>query len=184
MSNVDYVTFWLNLYFYLIKTQQIILQLYLIYFNDCIISVKITFIYCINPIFQVSAPGGVLGYKCDGGGGGGRVRCNFLGLKFSTPVFFWVEDLTVYFFGSEKSARIFLGSNFCQANSCYAIQAYKIRKHDSNNLHVAGSKISSLVFFWVHNVSSMYFFGCKILGSVGPPCRVYTRVPPWGQCPV
>ena len=70
VSNVDYVTFWLNLYFYLIKTQQIILQLYLIYFNDCIISVKITFIYCINPIFQVSAPGGVLGYKCDGGGGG------------------------------------------------------------------------------------------------------------------
>ena len=47
----------------------------------------------------------------------------FLGLKFSTPAFFWVEDLTVYFFGSEKSARIFLGSNFRQANSSYAIQA-------------------------------------------------------------
>ena len=29
------------------------------------------------------------------GGGGG------------SDVFFWVEDLTVYFFGSEKSARIF-----------------------------------------------------------------------------
>ena len=42
-------------------------------------------------------------YKRDGG-----VRRIFLGLKFSTPVFFWVEDLTVYFFGSEKSARIFL----------------------------------------------------------------------------
>ena len=63
-------------------------------------------------------PGGLLGYKCDGG-----VRRIFLGLKFSTPVFFWVEDLTVYFFGSEKSARIFLGSNFRQANRSYAIQA-------------------------------------------------------------
>ena len=61
-------------------------------------------------------PGGVLGYKRDGG-----VRRIFLGLKFSTPVFFWVEDLTGYFFGSEKSARIFLGSNFRQANSSCAI---------------------------------------------------------------
>ena len=51
------------------------------------------------------------------------VRRIFLGLKFSTPVFFWVEDITVYFFGSEKSARIFLGSNFRQANGSYAIQA-------------------------------------------------------------
>ena len=63
-------------------------------------------------------PGGLLGYKRDGG-----VRRIFLGLKFSTPLFFWVEDLTVYFLGSEKSARIFLGSNFRQANSSYAIQA-------------------------------------------------------------
>ena len=62
-------------------------------------------------------PGGVLGYKRDGG-----VRRIFLGLKFSTAVFFCVEDLTMYFFGSEKSARIFLGSNFRQANSSYAIQ--------------------------------------------------------------
>ena len=53
----------------------------------------------------------------------GGVQRIFLGLKFSTPVFFWVEDLTVYFFGSEKSARIFLGSNLRQANSSYAIQA-------------------------------------------------------------
>ena len=51
--------------------------------------------------------GGVLGYKRDGG-----IRRIFLGLKFSTPVFFWVEDLTVYFFGSEKSARIFFGFKF------------------------------------------------------------------------
>ena len=64
-------------------------------------------------------PGGVLGYKRDGGGGGGGGSDVF----FSTPVFFWVEDLTVYFFASEKSARIFLGSNFRQANSSYAIQA-------------------------------------------------------------
>ena len=42
-------------------------------------------------------PGGVLGYKRDG-----EVRRIFVGLKFSTPVFFWVEDLTVYFFGSEN----------------------------------------------------------------------------------
>ena len=40
-----------------------------------------------------------------------------------SDVFFWVEDLTVYFFRSEKSARLFLGSNFRQANSSYAIQA-------------------------------------------------------------
>ena len=58
-----------------------------------------------------------------GWGGGGGVQHIFLGLKFSTPVFFWVEDLTIYFFGSEKSARIILGSNFRQANSSYAIQA-------------------------------------------------------------
>ena len=44
----------------------------------------------------------------------------FWGSKISNPVFFWVEDLTVYFFGSEKSACIFLGSNFHQVNnSCY-----------------------------------------------------------------
>ena len=48
-------------------------------------------------------PGGLLRYKRDGG-----VRRIFWGPKFSTPVFFWVKDLTVYFFGSEKSARIFL----------------------------------------------------------------------------
>ena len=71
---------------------------------------------------RTPSPGGILGYK-RGEGGGGGVRRIFLGLKFSTPEFFWVEDLTVYFFGSEKSARIFLGSNFCQANSSYAIQA-------------------------------------------------------------
>ena len=59
------------------------------------------------------SPGGILGYKRDGGGGGGGVRRIFVGLKFSL----------LYFFGSEKSARIFLGSNFFQANSSYAIQA-------------------------------------------------------------
>ena len=35
------------------------------------------------------------------------IRRIFLGLTFSTPVFFWLEDLIVYLFGSEKSARIF-----------------------------------------------------------------------------
>ena len=46
-------------------------------------------------------PGGLLGYKRDGG-----VRRIFLGLKFSTPVIFWVEDLTVYFLGL-KNLRVF-----------------------------------------------------------------------------
>ena len=99
-----------------------------------------------------------------------------MGLKFSTPVFFWVEDLTVYFFGSEKSARIFWGSNFRQANSSYAIQAKVPARSESMN-----RIISSLVFFWVHNIRSMYFFGCKILGSVGPPpsppSRLYPSTP-------
>ena len=104
-------------------------------------------------------------------GGGGGVRRILLGEKFSTPVFFWVENLTVYFFGSEKSARIFLGSNFRQANSSYAVQAKVSPRSES--------MISSLVFFWVHNIRSMYFFGCKILGSVRHPRHVYIRVPPW-----
>ena len=97
-------------------------------------------------------PRGVLGYKRDGGGGGGggEVRRIFLGLKFSTPVFFWVEDLTVYFFGSEKSARIFLGWNFRQANGSYAIQA-KVPAISESMIRI----ISSLVFFWVHNIRSM-----------------------------
>ena len=52
-------------------------------------------------------------------GGGGGVRPIFLGLKFSTPVFFWLEDLIVYrvfawvskicayFFGSKMSSLVF-----------------------------------------------------------------------------
>ena len=108
----------------------------------------------------------------------------FLGLKFSTAVFFWVEDLTVYFLRVRKICAYFFGFEFPPGqwflrNSSQSSR--KIRKHDSNNLHVAGSKISSLVFFWVHNIRSMHFFGCKILGSVGPPRHVYTRVPPLGR---
>ena len=53
---------------------------------------------------------GYSGINVTGGGGGGGFRRIFLGLKFSTPVFFWVEDLTVYSFGLEKS-------NFHQANN-------------------------------------------------------------------
>ena len=46
------------------------------------------------------------------------------GLKFSTPVFFWVEDSTVCFFGSEKSVRIFLVQISARLiYSSYAIQA-------------------------------------------------------------
>ena len=59
----------------------------------------------------ISPPGGVLEYKRDGGVGGGPTY--FFGSKIlKTPVFFWVEDLTVYFFGSEKSARFFFGFKF------------------------------------------------------------------------
>ena len=47
---------------------------------------------------MIYPPGGILGYKRDGGRVSGHI---FLGLKFSTSVFFWVEDLTVYFFGLE-----------------------------------------------------------------------------------
>ena len=103
------------------------------------------------------APEGILGHKRDG-----AVRRIFMGLKFSTPVFFWVEDLTVYFFGSKKSARIFLGLNFRQANSSYTIQAkvnsHMIRKHD---LNVILSCIFLGAKYKIH-----VFFGCKILGSV------------------
>ena len=113
-------------------------------------------------------PGGYSGINVTGG------PTYFFGPKISTPVFFWVEDLTVYFFGSKKSARIFLGSNFCQANSSYTIQA-KVPARSESMIRI----ISSLVFFWVHNIRSMYFFGCKILGSIGPPSHIYTRVPPW-----
>ena len=43
-------------------------------------------------------------------------------------------------------------------------------------MYFFGSKMSSLVFFWVHSIRSLNFFGCKILGSVGPPRHIYTRV--------
>ena len=49
--------------------------------------------------------GGYSGINVTGGRGGG-VRRIFLGLKFSTPVFFCVEDLTVYFLGL-KNLRVF-----------------------------------------------------------------------------
>ena len=55
-------------------------------------------------------PGGILGYKHDWEG-----PTYFFGSK--------TFNLTMYFFGSEKSARIFLGLNFRQANSSYTIQA-------------------------------------------------------------
>ena len=52
-----------------------------------------------------NSQGGYSGINMTGGGGG--VRCIFLGLKFSTSVFFWVEHLTMYFWGSKKSAHFF-----------------------------------------------------------------------------
>ena len=60
----------------------------------------------------------------------------------------------MYFFGSKKSAHFFLGSNFRQANSSYAIEA-KVPARSKSMIRI----ISSLVFFWVHNIRSMYFFG-------------------------
>ena len=99
---------------------------------------------------EYKIPGGIFGYKRDGG-----VQHIFLGLKFSTPVFFWVEDLTMYCFGSEKSARIFLGSNFCQANSSYAIQAKVPARSERQKgsmytvLKIAFLGYKSHAFFWV-----------------------------------
>ena len=52
--------------------------------------------------YGLYSPGGILGYKRDGG-----VRRIFLGLKFSTPGFFWVEDLTVYFWGLKNLCKFF-----------------------------------------------------------------------------
>ena len=65
----------------------------------------------------------------------------------------------------------FLGSNLHQANSSYTIQA-KVPARSK-------SMISSRVFFWVHNEGSMYFFGCKILGTVRPPVTFKSEYPPW-----
>ena len=62
----------------------------------------------ISIVVVLKAQGGYSGINVTGG--------IVFGLKFSTPVFFWVEDLTMYFFGSKKSARIFLGLNFRWAN--------------------------------------------------------------------
>ena len=86
----------------------------------------------------------------------GGVRRIFLGLKFLTPVFFWVGDLTMYFFGSEKSARIFLGSNLCKANSSYAIQSKvptRSERQKGSNLYTVLKIVflgyKSHAFFWV-----------------------------------
>ena len=58
---------------------------------------------------------GYSGINVTGGGGGG------------SDVFFGFKILTSYIFGgSEKSVHIFLGLNFRQANSSYAIQANRV----------------------------------------------------------
>ena len=56
---------------------------------------------------RIKAPGGLLGYKRDGAGGGGGGPTYFLGIKFSIPAFLGVEDLTVYFFLGPKNLRVF-----------------------------------------------------------------------------
>ena len=75
-------------------------------------------------------PGGVLGYKRDGGGGGGGgggrgggVRRIFLGLKFSTPVFFWFEELTVYFLGLKNLRVLFWVRIFARLINNYSTSA-------------------------------------------------------------
>ena len=88
-----------------------------------------------------------------GGGGGGGGPTYFFGSKiFNSCIFLGVEDLTVYFFGSEKSACIFLGSNFCQANGSYAIQA-KVPERQKGSMYtvlkIAFLGYKSHVFFWV-----------------------------------
>ena len=60
----------------------------------------------------------------------------------------------MYFFGSEKSARIFFSLNFRQANSCYAIQG-KVPAR----LHFSGIKV---MYFFGSKKSSLVFFGCTI----------------------
>ena len=55
---------------------------------------------------EITPQGRYSGINVTGGGGGG-VRRSFLGLKFPTPVFFWVEDLTMYFFLGQKTLRVF-----------------------------------------------------------------------------
>ena len=99
-------------------------------------------------------PGGLLRYKCDGWGGGGG------------------GGGPTYFFGSKIfNSCIFLGWRFNRVFFwVWQICTYFF-------MYFFGSKMSSLVFFGVHNIRSMYIFGCKILGSVGPPPHhVYTRV--------
>ena len=57
--------------------------------------------------------------------------------------------------GSENSARIFLGSNFCQANSSYTIQAKvpAISERQQGSMYtvlkIAFLGYKSHVFFWV-----------------------------------
>ena len=91
-----------------------------------------------------------------------------------SDVFFWVEDLMVYFFGSKTSARIFLGSNFRQANSSYAIEA-KVPARSKSVIRI----ISSLVFFGVHNIRFIFWAqNVRLRRTPPPPPRhVYTRVP-------
>ena len=48
---------------------------------------------------------GYSGINVTGGGGGGPTY--FFGSKIFNSCIFWVEDLTMYFLGSEKSACIF-----------------------------------------------------------------------------
>ena len=87
----------------------------------------------------------------------GCPEVGYSGINVTGTVLFWVWKICAYFFGFE----------FCQANSSYAIQANRV---------FLGSKMSSLVFFWVHNIRSLCFFGCKILRSVGLPRHIYTWV--------
>ena len=125
-----------------------------------------------------------------------------MGLKFSTPVFLGVEDLTVYFVGSKSAARIFLGSNFCQANGCDHSLLLRYINHEKKNissscvprlvnldhetlflfqqkasiytvLKIAFLGCNSHVFFWVQNIRLRRTPPVTFISEYLPP------PPPW-----
>ena len=99
-----------------------------------------------------------------------------MGQKFSTPVIFWVEDLTVYFLGFEKSARIFFGSNFRQANSSLNLSqsSRKIQKYYFQSYIFLGAQYKVHVFFWVQYTRL----------RLTPPSHLYPSTPPGQPSPL
>ena len=96
------------------------------------------------------AQGGYSGINVTGGG-----LTYFFGSKIFNSCIFLGWRFNRVFFGSEKSARTFLGLNFCQANSSYAIQAKVPARSERQKgsmytvLKIAFLGYKSHVFFWV-----------------------------------